>query len=125
MKVTKGYELSANGAFLAFSLRQSLTGYNNIDSSTGDPDSEIFLYSQASRRLVCASCNPSGNLRTPVTSRSQEGTEGGATFTDGSQGLGTPHYLTNSGQVFFDTQEALFRATPTARSMSTSMRTNS
>ena len=103
----QGVRVSANGAFLAFSSRQSLTGYNNIDSSTGDPDSEIFLYSQASRRLVCASCNPSGESPDTGNVRSQEGTEGGATFTDGSQGLGTPHYLTNSGQVFFDTQEAL------------------
>jgi hypothetical protein len=82
--------VSPNGAFLAFS--------NSL---------EIFLYSVASGRLVCASCNPSGE---PPSARG-----GGAAFDDESGwegqlpfvGEGTPHYLTNSGQVFFDTREAL------------------
>lgn len=89
--------VSPNGAFLAFSS-SSLTGYDNGASSN------IFLYSFASDHLVCVSCNPSGE---PTT------TEGAAligltgSVVTGNVGEGAPHYLTNSGQVFFETREAL------------------
>ena len=96
--------VSANGAFLAFSSFASLTGYDNIDASTGEADSEIFLYSATSGQLVCVSCNPSGE---PPSAGKHAW--GGATLSgkNGSPGDGTPHYLTDSGHVFFNTQEAL------------------
>jgi DNA-binding beta-propeller fold protein YncE len=96
--------VSANGAFLAFSSVASLTGYDNIDASTGEHDSEIFLYSATSGQLVCVSCNPSGE---PPSAGKHAW--GGATLAarNGSPGNGTPHYLTDSGHVFFETQEAL------------------
>ncbi len=92
--------VSPNGAFLAFSSKQSLTGYDNTSPGEGTQP-EIFLYSVASDRIVCVSCSPSG----------EPPSAGGATFGEEgfekSVGEGTPHYLTNSGQVFFQTQEAL------------------
>jgi hypothetical protein len=101
--------VSPNGAFLAFGSKHSLTGYDNVDASGTADDPEIFLYSVASDHLDCVSCNPSGEP--PSAGRDAFGNEsfGGATFAAvrGSVGEGTPHYLTNSGQVFFDTAEAL------------------
>jgi hypothetical protein len=57
---TAQYRLSPDGTELAFNSIRSLTGYDNTDANTGDPDSEIFLYQAESNSLVCASCNPTG-----------------------------------------------------------------
>lgn len=51
---------SPDGAYLAFMSDRSLTGYDNIDASSGEPDEEVFLYDAATEALLCASCNPSG-----------------------------------------------------------------
>lgn len=52
--------VSPNGKWLAFMSRKSLTGYDNRDANSGQPDEEVYLYSAAGKRLVCASCNPTG-----------------------------------------------------------------
>jgi hypothetical protein len=52
--------LSAGGSHLAFLSEASLTGYDNTDQQTGEPDSELFLYDAGAERLVCVSCNPTG-----------------------------------------------------------------
>ena len=78
-------QLSSNGAFFAFTSTGSLTGYDNA----GDP--EIYLYSVASNRFVCASCNPSGEAPTA----------GGVSIG------GAPRSVSDNGQVFFQTAEAL------------------
>jgi DNA-binding beta-propeller fold protein YncE len=55
--------VSPNGHHLAFMSNRSLTGYDNVDASEaagGARDEEVFLYDSETRRLVCASCNPSG-----------------------------------------------------------------
>ena len=86
--------VSPSGAFLAFASKQSLTGYDNTDAKTGVPDTEVFLYDAGSNQLICASCNPSGDSPT-----------GGATMETPSGG--TPHYLSDSGRLFFDTPDTL------------------
>ena len=42
---------------------RSLTGYDNTDAASGEPDAEVYLYDAepaASAQLRCVSCNPSG-----------------------------------------------------------------
>jgi hypothetical protein len=90
-----GVRMSPNGAFVAFVSHRSLTGYDNVDTVSGQPDPEIYLYNAARNSIVCASCNPSGE--SPAA--------GGATFL--VEAGGVPHYLSDSGQVFFNTTEAL------------------
>jgi hypothetical protein len=51
---------SPDGRYLAFMSDRSLTGYDNVDVHSGQPDEEVFLYDVSTGRLVCASCNPSG-----------------------------------------------------------------
>jgi hypothetical protein len=41
-----------------------LTGYDNTDVSTGEPDAEVFVYNDVSEELVCASCDPDGERPT-------------------------------------------------------------
>jgi hypothetical protein len=52
--------LSADGARLAFLSKSSLTGYDNTDQLTGEPDSQLFLYDASAKTLTCVSCNPKG-----------------------------------------------------------------
>ena len=59
--------VSSSGNFLAFMSNRSLTGYDNEDltsKATGERlDEEVFLYDASAGRIVCASCNPSGRVR--------------------------------------------------------------
>ncbi len=107
MHETAGVRISPNGAFLAFNSTSSLTGYDNTDANTGNPDPEIYLYSVASNRFACASCDPGGAAPTA-----------GGAFLGGGNALNerhvltsyisdVPHYVSNDGQVFFQTGEAL------------------
>ena len=100
----EGGQLSPNGAFFAFGSEKSLTGYDNAGAQGVVP--EIYLYSAASNRFACASCNPSGE--SPTLPSEREGgfvAEGGGAYLGG--GGGVPHYVSNNGQVFFQTGEAL------------------
>ncbi len=52
--------VSGNGRYVTFMSNRSLTGYDNADAVSGQRDEEVFLYDAVARRLVCASCNPTG-----------------------------------------------------------------
>jgi hypothetical protein len=107
--------VSPNGRFLAFNSLKSLTGFDNTpvdpsasrgcESGSGHPApcQEIFLYEVESKKLSCASCAPSGAR--PVFAAGIHTSE-----KDPGWG-GNPHYLqrflSNSGQVFFDTSNPL------------------
>ncbi len=84
--------VSPDGTWFAFTSYKDLTGYNNTQPSNGEPAQEIFLYDVASNRLVCASCNPSGEA--PVG--------GGASRVSVAQ-----RPLADGGRLFFQTLEAL------------------
>jgi hypothetical protein len=57
--------VTADGLHLAFMSRGSLTGYDNADVASGEPDAEVYVYDAGANggagRLSCASCNPSGS----------------------------------------------------------------
>jgi hypothetical protein len=52
--------VTPDGAHLAFLSTARLTGFDNTDQLTGQPDSEAFLYSAGGGggALACVSCNP-------------------------------------------------------------------
>ena len=54
------YRISPNGRYLAFMSDEELTGYDNRDAVSGEPDEEVYLYDAVADKLVCASCNPTG-----------------------------------------------------------------
>jgi hypothetical protein len=106
--------VSPSGRFIAFNSIQSLTGYDNVPANpatcdinsqpSGAPCTEIYLYDAAAGTLNCASCNPSGAapsgptwIRQPTVPPTLNG--------------GFPPYpqrnLSDSGQVFFDSPDAL------------------
>ncbi len=134
----KTSEVSPNGQYLAFMSQESLTGYNNADASSGEPDEEVFLYHEegASGQLICASCNPSGEQPTGVFDQLNSGegqgllvdrprvwggtlTENVARWLAGSVPGWTafalydtayqPRYLTDQGRLFFNSSDSLVR----------------
>jgi hypothetical protein len=52
--------VSPNGRYVAFMSSRPLTGYDNVDAVSGQPDEEVYLYDAVSKRLVCTSCDPTG-----------------------------------------------------------------
>jgi hypothetical protein len=96
--------VSANGAFIGFNSTEQLTGYDNADANTGEPDIEIFLYDATEGRLSCASCSPEG--APPV---------GGAAIRWPSQpalnnswrNMYPQRSVSDRGQVFFETVDSL------------------
>jgi hypothetical protein len=123
--------VSPDGRYMTFMSDRSLTGYDNSDAVTGKPDDEVYLYDAESNKLVCASCDPTGSR--PVGIEAQEfGTFGVGTHTanlaDVLEEPGTgiaanlprgdvignnnesryqPRYLSNSGRLFFNSDDAL------------------
>jgi DNA-binding beta-propeller fold protein YncE len=120
--------VSPDGRWLAFMSQRSLTGYDNTDAVSGQPDQEVFLYSQSAGRLVCASCNPTGGRPVGVQYKSPESflgqrLVGGNRVWPSSTWLAanipgwTPfeldraayqsRYLSNGGRLFFNSSDAL------------------
>jgi hypothetical protein len=127
--------VSPNGEYLTFMSDRSLTGYDNTDAKSGQPDEEVYLYDAATNHLDCASCNPSGARPVGVLDTREAGGEGLGLLVDrreiwstenelneahwlaGSIPGWTPsnlqdalyqsRYLSNSGRLFFDSADAL------------------
>lgn len=98
-----GTSVSPDGRYFAFDSVESLTGYDNVDSTTGSLDTEVFLYDAAAGGApTCASCNPSGAA--PVGPASLPRVQQLLSV----QGPGyDPRSLLNGGQLFFDSSDAL------------------
>jgi hypothetical protein len=117
--------VSPNGRFVAFMSERSLTGYDNRDARSGEPDEEVYLYDAESRRLVCASCNPTGarpsgiyDSRRPFGPLVDEpgiwsghwlaaSVPGWTKRNLGNEVRYQPRYLSDSGQLFFNSPDAL------------------
>lgn len=52
--------VAPDGKYLAFMSEESLTGYDNLDAMSGEPDEEVFLYGAEGPSLACVSCDPTG-----------------------------------------------------------------
>jgi hypothetical protein len=57
---TRTERLSPDGRYLVFMSSGRLTGYDNRDAVTQDPDEEVYVYDAHLNKLLCVSCNPSG-----------------------------------------------------------------
>jgi hypothetical protein len=97
--------VSGDGARLLFVSDESLTGYDNTDAVTGDPDSEVFLFDMSGGGLICISCNPTGERPTGPSTIPGAYENGKA---PGSTDSYKPRAL-SSGQdrAFFDSDDSL------------------
>lgn len=120
--------VSPDGRWLAFMSSEPLTGYDNRDAVSGEPDAEVYLYGAAASSLVCASCDPTGARPVGVEYRqlvaadnellasSGHVWEGGGwvaavvprktAFKFGASAY-QGRYLSNSGRLFFNSLDAL------------------
>jgi sugar lactone lactonase YvrE len=116
--------VSPDGRYLAFMSEKSLTGYDNIDARSGQPDVEVFLYDAGTGRLTCASCNPSGARPSGVFDPGGipgllvdrpgnwgdhwlAGSIPGWTAVNERTAYHRSRYLSDSGRLFFDSADAL------------------
>jgi sugar lactone lactonase YvrE len=126
--------VSPDGRYFTFMSDRELTGYDNIDAFSGKSDEEVYLYDAQKKKLVCASCNPTGGrpvgvFDTPedelLVDRQGVWTQKGngeedkhtnhwlAASIPGWNNLGEdpptyqPRYLSGSGRLFFDSADAL------------------
>jgi DNA-binding beta-propeller fold protein YncE len=124
--------VSTNGRYLELMSQSSLTGYDNIVAGTDQPAAEVYLYDAVTGRLVCASCDPTGEQPLGVEYKKLEPGSGGlvggpleiwpgtalvaanvpgwtAIATGGSQQKNRyqSRYLSSSGRLFFNTEDAL------------------
>jgi hypothetical protein len=95
--------VSTNGRYIAFDSLEQLTGFDNLDALTSQPDQEIFLYDVGAKTLSCPSCGTTGAAPTsPASIRLPE---------DAYAKVLIPMHLqrnvSNAGQVFFDSQSQL------------------
>jgi len=120
--------VSPDGRFLAFMSNLPLSGYDNRDALSGQRDEEVFLYDASrptgSGNPACVSCDPSGARPTGVEygqlGLSLVGFEkvwrpqqwlaanipGWTPYSEG-QALYQSRYLSDSGRLFFNSNEAL------------------
>lgn len=125
--------VSPDGEYLAFMSERPLTEYDNHDANTGEPDEEVYLYRAPSAglplgRLVCASCNPTGErpigvldpktgglLVDTTTIWNRVGEVGrwlaaivpGWTAMEENVARYQPRYLSDEGRLFFNSSDAL------------------
>jgi DNA-binding beta-propeller fold protein YncE len=119
--------VSPNGRFVAFVSRRSLTGYDNRDAVSGQPDVEVYLYDRlgdgGGGKLVCASCDPTGarphgvEIVNNQTLLSEDQVWRPGTWVAAAIPGWTPYqlkhafyqsrYLSDSGRLFFDSADTL------------------
>jgi hypothetical protein len=117
------WRASPNGEWFAFMSDSPLTGYDNHDATTGQPDEEVYLYSTAAGgRLVCASCDPTGarpHGTTAVHLKLADYSDimpskqsiaatipGWAPYKNG-RAVYDPRFLSNEGRLFFNAVDGL------------------
>jgi hypothetical protein len=100
-------EASPSGRWVAFLSQAPLTGFDNVGpcevSGGGEiitiPCREAFLYDSVTGDLICASCNSAGVTPLGRTVLRQ--------IAGASPSMAQPSYLTDSGRLYFDSQDSL------------------
>jgi hypothetical protein len=97
--------VSADGGVLAFLSTEALGEVDNTDQATDLPDAEAYLYEAGSGRLICASCNPTGER--PLGPSTIPGATANGSGPDATH-LYKPRALAAGGRrLFFDSTDRL------------------
>jgi DNA-binding beta-propeller fold protein YncE len=118
------YTARASGRYFTFMSQRSLTGYDNRDAVSGEPDAEVYLYDAETNELHCVSCNPTGARPHGVFDKDQfpgllvdrprswrsnwlAASIPGLTAIDVKEAFYQSRYLDESGRLFFNAADAL------------------
>ncbi len=93
--------VSGNGSFIAFTTTNAL----NTSDPTNSVPHEIYVFNSGTGKLNCGSCAPGGS-----GASAGAGIDTPLTPVDFANGEFLQHYVSNSGQLFFDTPDALLPA---------------
>ena len=112
------WRASPDGEWFAFMSDSPLTGYDNHDAATGQPDMEVYLYGAGAGRLVCVSCDPTGarpdgaeavhlnlagyGVKWPASQGIAASVSGWGAYDSNGHALYDPRFLSDSGRLFFD-----------------------
>lgn len=97
--------VTPSGSHLAFISTESLSGYDNRDAESGLPRSEAFLYEAAADRLLCVSCNQTGER--PLGDSTMPPARANGLSPSATRAY-KPRSLSEDGRhVFFDSTDAL------------------
>jgi hypothetical protein len=106
-------EVTPNGQSVVFMSTRSLTGYDNNAytgrENTYEPLAEVYVYNAATGRIVCASCNPSGEPPTLPSVDFRRGVPPVAGYLPVSFSDTEAHrWISQDGtRVFFESSQAL------------------
>jgi hypothetical protein len=102
--------VTPDGNHFVFMSRGSLTGYDNRDATSKQPDYEVYLYDAVSEELRCPSCNPT-NARPEgrqLTQKLLEGRWAAARIPVWTSQLYGNRVISDDGsRLYFDSFEAL------------------
>jgi hypothetical protein len=94
-------QVSPDGTHLIFQTAASLTGFENEGAA------EVFVYSAAAARVVCASCDAAGTPPPETEEIRGEGRTGKLTVSTQSNTYVHRWMSANGNRVFFDTSQSL------------------
>jgi hypothetical protein len=98
--------VTADGLHLLFVATASLTGYDNKDLNSGDPDSQVYLYDAGGAgSLTCVSCNPT--LARPIGASTVPGAIANGSAPGSTQAYKPRVLSTDARRVFFDSRDAI------------------
>lgn len=107
-------QVSPSGDQAVFMSLASITGYDNTDAVTGNPDLEVFFYDSTANsgagRIVCVSCNPSGARPKGalLTQKLLEGRRAAGHIPTPESQLYAPRVIAANGtRVYFNSFESL------------------
>jgi len=92
--------IAPDGSALAFLSAAPLTGYDNLDQETGEPDTQLFLW-RAGAGLACISCNPTNERPTGIS------TMPGAIANGSVRAYKPRSFLAGGRRLFFESGDAL------------------
>ncbi len=101
--------VSGNGQYLLFATHQMITGYDNTDVNTKEPDPELYeyRYTAGSGAVTCVSCDPTG--APPVFAPAGNPFSPLGPYVEQIFG-NIWRNLTDDGRVFFDSYDPLVEA---------------
>jgi hypothetical protein len=98
--------VSADGQHLVFVSKASLTGYDNLDLGTGNPDAQVYLYdATGALPLTCVSCNPTNER--PSGPSGIQGASANGTAPGSLQAYKSRVLSANGHRVYFESRDTL------------------